>query len=368
MPPPPPQASLKLSESLPRYRPSKSFQDTHPNAEITSLDFDDSGEFCIAASDDETLQLYDCRLGKHQKQLFSKKYGVHLAKFTHTTTQVIYASTKENDTIRYLSLHDNSYRRYFVGHTGKVNCLEVCPTSDQFISTSMDNTLKLWDLNSQHFHGQLVLPSPLLAAFDPSGIIFAVATPHSAPPSILLYDLRNYDKQPFATFPLPDTKYLQSTRQAMPTWSKLEFSNDGKNLLLGTTGNHHYIIDSFKGSLVTRLIRDRGPPKRQNGHTWGTSGDVCWAPDARFVIGAMAGAGQQGSADGGKGGVGLWDMGKGIPVEGCLRPGWELECPREAGGAGCVAFNGRSGLFATAGREVVFWLPEMGEAGTGGIH
>ena len=102
MPPPPLQASLKLGESLPRYRPSKSFQDTHPSAEITSLDFDDSGEFCIAASDDETLQLYDCRLGKHQKQLFSKKYGVHLAKFTHTTTQVIYASTKENGMSRLL--------------------------------------------------------------------------------------------------------------------------------------------------------------------------------------------------------------------------------------------------------------------------
>ena len=98
MAPPPaaaPQA-LKISDWLPRYRPSKSFQDTHPTAEITSLDFDDSGEFCIAASDDETLQLYDCRLGKHQKQLFSKKYGVHLAKFTHMPTTVIYASTKEN--------------------------------------------------------------------------------------------------------------------------------------------------------------------------------------------------------------------------------------------------------------------------------
>ena len=102
-----PQA-LKISDWLPRYRPSKSFQDTHPTAEITSLDFDDSGEFCIAASDDETLQLYDCRLGKHQKQLFSKKYGVHLAKFTHTPTTVIYASTKENGKVllsSFISIH-----------------------------------------------------------------------------------------------------------------------------------------------------------------------------------------------------------------------------------------------------------------------
>lgn len=149
----------------------------------------------------------------------------------------------------------------------------------------------------------------------------------------------------------------------MPLWTHLEFSNDGKNLLLGTTGSHHYIVDSFKGNLVMRLIRDRGPPGRQNGHTWGTSGDICWAPDARFVIGAMAG-----TIDG-KGTLGVWDVGKGTPVEGCLRPGWELECPREAGKVGCVAFNPRSSLFATAGKEVVFWLPEQGvDPVTGALH
>lgn len=33
---------------------------------------------------------------RHQKQLYSKKYGVHLARFTHKSSTVIYASTKEN--------------------------------------------------------------------------------------------------------------------------------------------------------------------------------------------------------------------------------------------------------------------------------
>lgn len=39
---------------------------------------------------------------RHQKQLYSKKYGVHLARFTHKSTAVIYASTKENGALQKL--------------------------------------------------------------------------------------------------------------------------------------------------------------------------------------------------------------------------------------------------------------------------
>ena len=136
----------------------------------------------------------------------------------------------------------------------------------------------------------------------------------------------------------------------MPPWSKLEFANDGKNLLLGTLGSHHYVIDSFKGSLVTRLVRDRGPTITKHGVGAGfggiatTSGDVCWAPDGRYVIG---GSGEKG--------VCVWDVGKGEPVEGCLRPMKELEYPKD--GATCVAFNPRNSLFATARKEVVCFSP-----------
>lgn len=90
---------VKLQETIHRFRPSKAFSNFAKGAEVTSLDFDDTGEFCIAAGDDETLQLYDCKLGKHSKTLYSKKYGCHLARFTHTQLNVIYASTKENGTL-----------------------------------------------------------------------------------------------------------------------------------------------------------------------------------------------------------------------------------------------------------------------------
>lgn len=50
----------------------------------------------MTSESDETIQIYKVREGRHDKQLLSKKYGVKLAKFTHNSSSIIYASTKQN--------------------------------------------------------------------------------------------------------------------------------------------------------------------------------------------------------------------------------------------------------------------------------
>jgi len=336
-----PLETVKLSETIHRFRPSKAFQNISQGSEITSLDFDDKGELCLASSTDETLQLYDCGSGRHQKTLYSKKYGCHLAKFSHTSTNVVYASTKGDDTIRYLSLHDNTYIRYFRGHRRIVNSLEVSPINDQFISSSYDDTVRLWDLRSPNCHGVLNLTSPSLAAFDPTGIVFAVAS-HAAQ-SIMLYDLRNYDKQPFTTFTLTDDSFLSSFSYPprMPPWSKLEFSNDGKHMLLGTRGHAHYIVDSFAentSKFLYRVHRPRGPT---NPTVPETGGDVCFTPDGRYIVGGH-----------GDRGVSVWDTAVPADEKKTLKPVVDLaENGRSM--AACVAFNPKTNLFASANKEVV---------------
>ena len=71
-----------------RFRPDDS------KAHVTSLDYDDSGELAIICRSDDTLQIYNCKEGKHAKDLKSQKYGAHLARFTHAASSVLYASTK----------------------------------------------------------------------------------------------------------------------------------------------------------------------------------------------------------------------------------------------------------------------------------
>lgn len=53
--------------------------------------------------------------------VFSKKYGVDLVRFTHAPNAIICASKNNwDESLRYLSLHDNRYLRYFKGHRDKV--------------------------------------------------------------------------------------------------------------------------------------------------------------------------------------------------------------------------------------------------------
>jgi COMPASS component SWD2 len=66
----------------------------------------------------------------------------------------------------------------------------------------------------------------------------------------------------------------------MPEFSRLEFSNDGKSILVGTNGGVHYILDAFAGGIKARLI-DHSPSNLPGL----SSGDVCFTPDGRYVVG-----------------------------------------------------------------------------------
>lgn len=67
-----------------------------PQPYVLSIDYDDEGQLLMTSASDETLQIYNVKEGRHEKSLLSKKYGVKLAKFTHTSSSIVYASTKQN--------------------------------------------------------------------------------------------------------------------------------------------------------------------------------------------------------------------------------------------------------------------------------
>jgi COMPASS component SWD2 len=94
-------STSNLSDVISTFRPTKLFKrddikDGRSQPHIQSIDYDDEGELCMTSSSDETIQIYNVREGRHDKSALSKKYGVKLAKFTHTKSSIIYASTKQN--------------------------------------------------------------------------------------------------------------------------------------------------------------------------------------------------------------------------------------------------------------------------------
>ncbi|CAK4030013.1 WD repeat [Lecanosticta acicola] len=352
-----PPDTVKVQDCVSTFRPTRLFKAPHPSS-YTSLDFDDPGEFLLLARTDDTIQLFNTRAGGHAKELKSHKYGCALARFTHHSTSIIYASTKVDDGIRYLSMHDNSFIRYFKGHTARVTNLTLNPSSDQFMSASLDNTVKLWDCRSPNAQGQLNFEAPWLTAYDPSASVIAIASPPAQ--TVMLYDLRNFDKPPFATFDLLETekKFAPYGQRPGQDWTGVEFSNNGKFLLVSTTGPGHYLLDAFSGDLQKYLHRSSG---RDTGHV-APGHDIfsiqqtenntpsfvqtsaCFSPDGRYVVGG----------NGSQNGVLVWDCEASGPGE-LLEPMTDLSSQKPVK---AVAYNPRHNLLATADKELMLWLPD----------
>lgn len=251
-----------------------------------------------------------------------------------------------SDTIRYLSSHDNSYIRYYRGHNAAVTTIALSPSSDNFISCSLDNTVRLWSLNSPNASGLLKLHAPYLAAYDPSATVIAIASPPTQ--SILLYDLRNYDKPPFASFDLQQDEQRYMPGAAGRGWAKIEFSNDGKSLLVATTGLGHFVLDAFDGALKHFCTRKSHSGRRAPGEFGGSGvtgqGDVCFSPDGRFLIG---GSGDDGML--------VWDVHTPSTPDHVLKSFTDLPGP---GKAAVVGYNPHMNLICSADKELLIWLPD----------
>lgn len=371
------QTSVALnSQLMSKYKPAKIFKNAIDNPpppttstaqrasngprHITGMTFDDRGDTIVTAAEDETFRLWNCKTGKAIKTLHSKKYGVDLPRFTHKNTAIIYASTKEDDSIRYHSLHDNKYLCYFRGHKGRVISMDVSPIDDGFMSGSMDKTVRLWDLRSPLCRGLLTLPAPPIVAYDASGLVFAVAVNYYS--RILLYDQANFDKAPFLTITLEDPTLAQISYPPRPIFiTSLAFSSNGKYLLVGCSGDAHYIMDAFEGHLLAKLEGHAGLERRSMSSppsiepAKGSSGEeVGWTPDSRFVIG--------GSLDGR---ILIWDA-QNLPQRTGpvdlktqphkLHPIVGLD--GHPGPSRCVRFNPRYNMMVSAGAELAFWLPD----------
>jgi COMPASS component SWD2 len=228
---------------------------------INSIDYSRDGEFLISSSDDESIILYNTLSGQLLTKLYSKKYGVDLIRFTKSKENVIYASKNGwDESLRYLNVSNNTYLRYFKGHRDKVVSLSVCPTSEElFMSGSLDNTVRLWDFRTSNCQGLLYKQGKVSLSFDPSGNAFAIA---SSSNKICLYDIRSFDKAPFAEHTIDPTSTLE--------WQDLCFSYNGQYMLL-TTPNVLYLVDAFSGE-KTREYRSTNIKCS------------CFSPDSLFVL------------------------------------------------------------------------------------
>lgn len=258
--------------------------------------------------------------------------------------------------MRYHSLHDNKYLQYFKGHKERVVSLEMSPVDDGFMSGSMDKTVRLWDLRAPTCRGLLNVPSVPIVAYDVSGLVFAVAVNHYS--RILLYDQSQFDRAPFLTITLEDpTLSLISYPPRAIYMTSLSFSSNGKYILVGCSGDAHYIIDAFEGHLLAKLEGFVGLERRRMDAPLGieplkgNSGEeVSWTPDSKYVVGGSL-----------NGKILVWDV-QNLQVKENQPINLQAHPERinplvtldgHPGPTRCVKFNPRFAMMCTGGQELV---------------
>jgi len=291
---------------------------------VNSLDFYADGTNLIAAHNNDTLRLYDCINGRSVQEINSKKYGVSIVKCTHAKDVILHTSTKVDDSLRYLTLHENKYIRYFRGHEKKVTNLTISPINDTIISASLDNTVRMWDLNSQNCQGIINMTSPAIVDIDPQGLIFAVGLNNI---QVNLYDLKTYDKGPFSSF-----NVNQNTNDTSE-WRAMKFTPDGSKIAIITTKNLILFIDSFSGSFLYSFTDF----ENLKGNC-----DVTFTPNSKY--------GLCGSSNGK---IVVFNTENGETV---------LKKDTQHANPSIIAFNPYYALLATADSHIDFWLPHIGSS------
>lgn len=316
-------------ENLGKFKAVKSFR--LPENEvlpITSLSFDDHGQYLLSASASDNMHLYDAVGCRFLNTIASKKYGCHSARFTHSQSECIYSSTMKSFDIRHLNLETNQYLRYFTGHGALVSDIQMSPLNDTFLSASYDESVRLWDIRASK--AQAIVPSliPSCIAYDPSGLVFALGNPQNY--EIGLYNLKQLKSGPFLVI---------KVNPQFDKWNKLEFSNDGKYLLLGSSAGRQIILDAFDGSQLFELTGTKSFPLRE----FMDSGSACFTPDGKFTCGTDY-----------EGKIAIWNHSDSISGK-VLKPQSYIQaapesCPRT------IAFNPKYAMFVTADEMVDFYV------------
>jgi COMPASS component SWD2 len=135
----------------------------------------------------------------------------------------------------------------FLGHSDLIFDIAINPINDLFLTTSRDNTSRLWDLNKREcLH---IIQDSKFASFDDSGEVIASVTTELDKISdktttyINLYDVKNLEKA-FKVFKIDE--FQSDIKQ-------IKFTNDGTSIICSTTDNFIHVVDAYDGTYMSKL-------------------------------------------------------------------------------------------------------------------
>lgn len=252
----------------------------------------------------------------------SKKYGCALITYTHAENNVLYTSTKVDNKVMQLSLHDKKYLRYYVAHKAKITSIRMHPIHDSFMTCSKDQTIRMWDVNSDKCMGQIPTGSEYSAVdYDSGGLVFGIGYGGT---NIRLFDARSYEKGPFHTVVLPDTPPQEEI-------TDLRFTGDGQHVVVLTSQGVAHVLDAY--TLKTKHRLGRVGPDANMIVT------ICFSPCGQYLYGGTP-----------EGRLMVWNVQTGMVM---------AEHGGHSDQINAVAFNPKKMMFASACTSLSMWLPSV---------
>uniref|UniRef100_A0A914Y2Q3 Uncharacterized protein n=1 Tax=Panagrolaimus superbus TaxID=310955 RepID=A0A914Y2Q3_9BILA len=336
-----PKAMKIDNTNIRSLHPAKVFSDS--TMQIVGMDFHLEGKSMVVSSLDDSLTIYNCETGAKGRSINSKKYGVGKIRFDKEDGAVLHTSTKVDNTIRYLSLTENKYVRYFLGHTKEVICLQLSTQAHGFASASRDKTARIWDFRLNNCQGLVHFSNESVVAFDPEGLIFAAACAEEE--SVKLFDLRNFDKGPFA-----ELEVKNPVRGSQ--WQEVKFSQDGSLIMINSNSNYALTFESLETGPVQIFS---GIENEENAPVGGV-----FTPCGKYAL--------IGSGNGGKK-MSIFEVDRTKISDGTAGVASsfnstcydELPTPNHIGPISNIAFNPKFMLVAAASQVLEFWIPDVYE-------
>ncbi|KAH8308039.1 hypothetical protein KR059_004799 [Drosophila kikkawai] len=310
--------SIKLTDNaMCQFRVAKVFQEAEE--QTISLDFSRDGRRLLTCYPTK-MTIYNCARQATLCQVNLQHYRPEVACFAQQDTRALHSASKYDCAIRCLDLETGHCVRLFNAHSRSAHILVSQPGSQNiFLSAGRDDQIFVWDFrSSSYIHHLKELHRPL-CAFDPAGLVFATS---SGTERIEIHDVRMLGEEPCQKF---DYQFSASAK-----WTQLQFSPDGKSLLLCTDHSWCFSVNAFDGKYL-QSFTGFGNDKRQ-------FLEATYSPDSQFVLSG---------ADAGR--VHIWRADNGNPV--AVLKG------NNVGAVRCLRFNPQLTMFVSSDQLLVFWMP-----------
>nr|ACI69300.1 WD repeat-containing protein 82 [Salmo salar] len=251
---------MKLDEELlGSFKSLKSFKN---GERINNIDFHYEGKLLVVGSD-SNIDIYDCHTAKLCMTTPVAKYGCASVKTVAASNCVLHTSARLNHDVRCLQMDTNSYLRYFSGHTEIVYDVVPSKVCDTFITVSLDNTMKFWDLRNPNYTGEINAYSyPRCTSLSSTGLVFSSV---SGPDTLKMFDLRKYQQGPFSVVNFK-THANDESAASTNNYNKnepityclaSESSLNDKYIYVAVANDSNYIIhtiDSYKGETISTKV------------------------------------------------------------------------------------------------------------------